>query len=225
MAFYLSAHRRNPEHTIRVHPLLLSLTEVINASHTNRDISTISENDERALKSIHYTLPSTFPPLEIHFPGQNGRSLLFNRYGNALTLVAGCQKCMASSPQNDSGGEGNATQGNLAATSNTLEDNLAHIGSAHPSKPNKARKHRCASSGAVQGNLSNTRSPKAARLIRRAKGKQAQKSDSSNINSSSPEGKSDKSSQEGRDWEAEPSMFAGVPVQYFADEMHCVPKA
>src|SRR5229473_5669242 len=57
MAFYLSAHRRNPEHTIRVHLLLLSLTKVINASHTNRDISTISENNERALKSIHYTLP------------------------------------------------------------------------------------------------------------------------------------------------------------------------
>src|SRR5713226_1338539 len=208
-----------------VHPLLLSLTEVINASHTNRDISTISENNERALKSIHYTSPSAFPPLEIHFPGQNGRSLLFNQYGNALTLVAGGQKCMASSPQNDSGGEGNATQGNLAATSNTLEDNLAHIGSTHLSKPNKARKCQRASSGAVQGNLSNTRGPKAAQLICRAKGKQAQKSDLSNINSSSPEGKLDKSSREGRDWEAEPSMFAGVPVQYFTDEMHCVQKA
>src|SRR5258708_26472846 len=119
---------------------------------------------------------------------------------------------MASSPQHDSGGEGNATQGNLAATSNTLADNLAHIGSAHPSKPNKARKHQCASLGAVQGNLSNTCRPKAARLIRRAKRKPAQKSDSSNINSLSPKGKSDKSSWEGRDWEAEPSMFAGVPV-------------
>src|SRR5258708_23921188 len=139
MAFYLSTHRRNPEHTISVHPLVLSLTEVINASHTNRDISTISENDERALKSIHYTLPSTFPPLEIHFPGQNGRSLLFNRYGNALTLVAGCQKCMASSPQNDSGGEGNATQGNLAATSTTLEDNLPPIPHAHPTTPTQTR--------------------------------------------------------------------------------------
>src|SRR5260221_14318492 len=119
---------------------------------------------------------------------------------------------MASSPQNALGGEGNATQGNFAATSNTLEDNLAHIGSEHLSKPDKVRKHRRASSGAVQGNLSNTRGPKAAQLIRRAKGKQAQKSDSSNINSLSPDGKSDKSSQEGRDWEAEPSMFSGVPV-------------
>ena len=199
MAFYLSTHHRNPEHTIHIHLLLLSLTEVINASHTNRDISTILENDERALKSILYTLLSTFPLLEIHFPGQNGQSLLFNWYGNALTLVAGCRKCMASLPQNDSRGEGNATQGNLAATSNTLEDNLAHIGSAHLSKPNKVRKCWCASSGAVQGNLSNTHGPKAARLIHRAKGKQAQKSNLSNINSLSPEGKSDKSSQEGRD--------------------------
>src|SRR5260370_20026760 len=142
MSFYLSIHCRNPEHTIRVHLLLLSLTEVINASHTNQDISTISENDERALKSIHYTSHSTFPRLEIHFPGQNGRSLLFNQYANALTLVAGCRKCMASSPQNDSGGEGNATQGNLAATSNTLEDNLAHLGNAHQSKCYKERQCR-----------------------------------------------------------------------------------
>jgi hypothetical protein len=223
MAFYLSACCRNPEHTIHVHPLLLSLTEIIKASHTNPDISTISENDERALKSKLYTLPSIFPPLEIHFPGQNGQSFLFNHYCNALTLIAGCWKCMASFSQNNSGGEG--TQGNLATTSNTLKDNLAHIGSAHPSKPNKVRKCQCASSGAVQGNLSNTHGLKAAWLICRAKGKQAQKSNSWDINSLPSEGKSDKSSWECRDWEAEPSMFTGVPVWYFTDKMHCAPKA
>jgi len=132
---------------------------------------------------------------------------------------------MISAPQNNLRGEGNATQGNLAATSHALEDDLAHIGSAHPNMPNKERKCWHASSGGVQGNLPNTRGPKAARVMQRAKGKKAQKSGSWNVNLSPPEGKSNKSSQEGRDWEAEPRMFTGVPVQYFANGMHWAPKA
>lgn len=225
MEFYAGARRRNLEHTIHIHPLLLSLTETVNASPKKPDISTISENDERAMRSNFYTSPSTFPPLEIHLPGQTCPSLLFHQCGYALTLVAGCRECMASSSQNDSGGEGNATQGNSAATSHTLEDNLAHMGSPHPSMPNKGRKRRRASSGGVQGSLLNDRGPKAARVIPRAKGKRAQKSDSCDVNPPPPEGKPDKSSQRGRDWETEPSMFAGVPVRHFADEMRCAPKA
>ena len=48
---------------------------------TNPDISTISENDERALRSNYYTPPDTLLPLEIHLLGQNGMSLLFNQNG------------------------------------------------------------------------------------------------------------------------------------------------
>ncbi len=132
---------------------------------------------------------------------------------------------MTSAPQNNLRGEGNATQGNSAATSYALEDDLVHIGSTHPNTPNKERKHWRASSRGVQGNLPNTCGPKAAQVMQRAKGKKAQKSGSWNVNLSPPEGKSDKSSQEGRDWEAEPRMFAGVPVQYFANGMHWAPKA
>jgi len=76
MNFYVHARDRNPNLTIRVHPLLLSLTETIDASETNPDISTISENDERVSRSEFYTSPNALPPLEIHFSGQNGSSPL-----------------------------------------------------------------------------------------------------------------------------------------------------
>ncbi len=132
---------------------------------------------------------------------------------------------MISAPQNNLRGEGNATQGNSAATSHALEDDLVHIGSTHLNMPNKERKCWHASLGGVQGNLPNTCGPKAAWVMQRAKGKKAQKSGLWNVNLLLPEGKSNKSSQEGRDWEAEPHMFTGVPVQYFANGMHWVPKA
>jgi hypothetical protein len=76
MTFFVNARKRDPNLTIRVHPLLLSLTETIDASETNPDMKAISENDERALRSAFYTPPNTLPPLEIHFSGQNGLSLL-----------------------------------------------------------------------------------------------------------------------------------------------------
>jgi hypothetical protein len=76
MNFFASACERNPEHKIRAHPLLLSLTEVINSSETNPNMSAVSENDERVVGSRFYTSPTEFPPLEIHFSGQNGLSPL-----------------------------------------------------------------------------------------------------------------------------------------------------
>jgi hypothetical protein len=78
MNFYADADSRNSNSTIRVHPLLLSLTTTINASETNADISTISENDERALATEFYTSPSDLLPLEMHLPGRCGPSLLSN---------------------------------------------------------------------------------------------------------------------------------------------------
>jgi len=90
MNFYANTHKANPNLTIRIHPLLLSLAETINASDANPDIRTISENDERALRSDLYIPPSAFPLLEIHFSGQNGPSLLSNQNGYFLTSVACC---------------------------------------------------------------------------------------------------------------------------------------
>ncbi len=87
MDFFVKALGRNSNHAIHIHPLLLSLTKTINASEINPDISSISENDERALRSDFYTSPSTFPLLDIHFSGKNGPSLLFNQSGYVLQLL------------------------------------------------------------------------------------------------------------------------------------------
>jgi hypothetical protein len=84
MNFYANTTKGNSNFVIRVHPLLLSLTQTINESETNPNISAISENDERALSSSHYTSPSKLPPLEIHFSGQNGLSLLSGKMAMLL---------------------------------------------------------------------------------------------------------------------------------------------
>lgn len=215
MNFFVDACSGNPNLAIRVHPLLLSLAETINASEANPDISAISENDERVLKSKYYTLPSKLPLLEIHFPGQNGPSLLSNQNSQALTLVAGCRECTTAASQGNLEEEGNAMQYNSAATSHALKDNLAHMGSAPLSTPSRAKKRRRASSGGLQGNLPNIRGPKVAGVIRRTKGKQAQKASSQDANPSSPlEQKFYTSSQESRDLEAELCMFTGVSAQF-----------
>jgi hypothetical protein len=108
MKFYIGACKTNTNPIIHVHPLLLSLTETIDASDTNSDISFVSENDERVLESNFYVSPSTLPLLEIHFSGQNSLSLLFNQNGYALISVASCQDYIASALQ-DNLREGNAT--------------------------------------------------------------------------------------------------------------------
>jgi len=220
MNFYHEAHKRSPDIAIRVHPLLLSLTSTIDACEENPDISTISEDDERVLRNQYYTSPSALPPLEIHFSGKNGLCLFSNRNGYALTSIDGCRECMESAPQDNSGGEGDTAQGGSAATFHALEDNTAHIGSASPSMHNKGKKRRRAFSGGV-GNLSSTRSPKVPAVIRRAKGKWAQKAGSCDANPTSPEETSDTSPQEGRDREVEPRTFTGARVQHFVDNMNC----
>jgi hypothetical protein len=67
----------------RIHPLLLSLTEVDKKSRgpplAAPEILSISEDDPRIIKSKHYISPENFPPLEIHTPGQNGMSSLSDR--------------------------------------------------------------------------------------------------------------------------------------------------
>ena len=231
MRFYIKACGRNPDNPIPVHLLLLSLSKTVDASETNPDIGAISENDERVLNSDHYTSPSAFPPLEIHSPGKNGSSLKSNQNGYTLTSLADCQECMASAPQDGSGGEGNAAQCNSAATPHALEDNIAHIGGASFSTRNKGKKRRRASLGA-QGNLSNTHSPKAAALMHRTKGKSAQKVGSRDVNASSPEETPagdeetpENPSQEGRDRGVEPGMFTRGAAQHFADDICCSLKA
>jgi hypothetical protein len=101
-----------------------------------------------------------------------------------------------------------------------MEDNPAHISSTSLSPCNKGKKRRRAYSGGVQGNVTNTRGPKVAGVIRRAKRKQDQKAGSWDTNLSPPEEKSDKTVQDGSDHEAEPSMFSGVPIQNFTNGIY-----
>jgi hypothetical protein len=205
--FHVKARDRNPNITIHIHPLLLSLCETFNASDINPDIGSISENDKRVLKSSFYTSPSALPLLEIHFSGKNGMSLLSNRNGYVLISVVNCRECMTSALQDYSGGS-NATQLNLAATFHALEDNLV--------------RNRCRTSlGGVQGNFPSTCGSNVAGMTGRAKGKQTQKAGSWDADPSSLEKQPEKSPQESRDREAEPCMFARVPVKYFANDICC----
>ena len=215
MNFFYDTTCRNPNIAVRVHPLLLSLAETKHASPNDPDISSISETDPRISTSEFFTLPSALPPLEIHFSGKNGPSLLSIQNGYALTSVANCRECMTSAPQY------HATQGDSAAMSHAPEDNLSQRDSASLNMRKKPRKRRRVSLGSVKGNLPNTRRPHGAGITRRAKGKQAQRVGSSDANPSSPEEQSEKSSQESRDREAEPCMFTTVPVQHFVDDICC----
>ncbi|KAF8262980.1 hypothetical protein EI94DRAFT_1704359 [Lactarius quietus] len=70
MMYFTNAIDRSGIHP-RMHLLFLSLTEAISESGNTPDISSVSENDPRALRSNYYTAPSDLPPLDIHFNGQN----------------------------------------------------------------------------------------------------------------------------------------------------------
>ncbi|KAF8274188.1 hypothetical protein EI94DRAFT_1696131 [Lactarius quietus] len=71
MVYFTNAISRSRMHP-HIHLLFLSLTEAISQTGNSPDISTVSENDPRALRSNYYTAPSILPPLDIHFNGQNG---------------------------------------------------------------------------------------------------------------------------------------------------------
>jgi hypothetical protein len=141
MTYYHQASQRG--HTPpRVHPLLLSLAEVYNKSPLN--ISSISRDDPRILSSKYYTSPDDLPPLDIHFPGQNGAALLCNTHGSPLTSAASCGECLASEPQGNSAEVGDVGMNTPLAASSpepmTLEpqENLAEVGNATMTMPSAA---------------------------------------------------------------------------------------
>jgi hypothetical protein len=100
-----------------------------------------------------------------------------------------------------------AAQGNLAARFCAPEDNAAHMGSTSLSPQNKGKRRQRPSSGGARGNIPSARGPRAAGVMRKAKGKQ--KAGSSGANPSPPEKNPDEPPQEGRDWDADPRMFTG----------------
>ena len=126
---------------------------------------------------------------------------------------------MASTPQDNSRGEGNTAQGGLAATGYSPEGNLAHIGNTSTSMHNNKKKRRRASSGGVQGSSPNACGPKVAGAVRRAKRKQVQKAGLSDANPSSPEETFNNTTQECRDPDMVSRMLAQNSVQCFSDEI------
>ncbi|KAH9016602.1 hypothetical protein EDB84DRAFT_1567170 [Lactarius hengduanensis] len=93
--YYFRANTSSPT-PLRIHPLLLSLMEAFREHEDSPNISSVSENDPKVLSSNYYTSPSNLPPLDIHFPGQNGADPLSDTHVSPLTLAASCQECMDS---------------------------------------------------------------------------------------------------------------------------------
>jgi hypothetical protein len=121
------------------------------------NLSSVSEDDPRALSNKFYTPPGELPPLDIHFPGQNGAAPLSDTHGSPLTSTASCRDCMVSQPQENLAEVGHVEMNMPSAASSTepmaLEhhDNSAEEGDAIINMPRKEKKRRRASSGVVHG--------------------------------------------------------------------------
>lgn len=108
----------------RSHPLLLSLSTVFRLSDKAPKLASISENDARVLQDPYYISRELFPPLDMHFSGQNGASPLSITNSPALRYAVNCQECQPSEPEGDT--------------------------ASSPRK--KGKKHRRGSSGGIHGN-------------------------------------------------------------------------
>ena len=156
MKFFFNVNARS-DTPPRVHPLLLSLAAVYDKSNDSPNISSVSEDDPRVLSNKYYTSPSDLPPLDIHFPGQNGATLLGDAHGSPLTLTsaASCQECMASQPQDNSVGVGNMAMTTSSAASipepvvSEAQEISAEVANEPITNPRKGKRRRRASSGAV----------------------------------------------------------------------------
>ncbi|KAH9038878.1 hypothetical protein EDB85DRAFT_1887644 [Lactarius pseudohatsudake] len=93
--YYFRANTSSPT-PLRIHLLLLSLMEAFREHEDSLNISSVSENNPKGLSSNYYTSPSNLPPLDIHFPGQNGADPLSDTHVSPLTLAASCRECMDS---------------------------------------------------------------------------------------------------------------------------------
>jgi hypothetical protein len=69
---HFSTVKREGLPTPCVHLLWLSLSAVYHKSDTAPNISSVSEDDPRALRSNFYTSPDSLPPLDINFNGKGG---------------------------------------------------------------------------------------------------------------------------------------------------------
>lgn len=155
MNYYFQAKKRSPTPP-RLHPLLLSLTDAYNESDKSPDISSVSEDDPRALRSNYYTSPGDLPPLDIHFSGKNGTATPSDARGSSLTSAASCRVCAASEPQGNSASVGDATMAMpLAASSlepmaSEPQDNSEEVGDTTITMPSRGKKRRRASSSGLR---------------------------------------------------------------------------
>jgi hypothetical protein len=98
----------------RIHPLWLSLTATYYESETAPNISSVCEDDPRALRSNHYISPNDLPPLDIHFKGEDGAAQSLT-HDSQLMSAASCSECIASKAQETLPEVGDATQNMLPA--------------------------------------------------------------------------------------------------------------
>jgi hypothetical protein len=160
MNYFFGASDGSPN-SLRVHPLLLSLTAAFAKSDKSPDIGSVSEDDPRVSSSCYYTAPSDLPPLNIHFPGQNGTAHHSDSCGFLLPLAALCQEFMVSEPQDNVGAHDAEMNAPLPLTDtepipSIPVDNLADAGDSMTNVHSKGKKCWCVSSVAVNSESFNT---------------------------------------------------------------------
>jgi hypothetical protein len=153
MHYFVTARNGSTNH-LRVHPLFLSLTAAFAKCEKSPDFGSVSENDPRTLSNDYYTSPSDLPPLNIHFPGQNGTAYLSDMCSSLFSSVALCRECMVSQPQVNAGAREVEPNTSLPATNAEhmtpeLVDNTAGASDSMIEVHTKGKKRQCASSGNV----------------------------------------------------------------------------
>jgi hypothetical protein len=88
MNFFVRASNGSPNH-LRVHPLFLSLTAHLTSLINLQTFNPFLKMIQGYLAAVTiYTLPSDLPPLNIHFPGQNGMANLSDNSDSLLVLAS-----------------------------------------------------------------------------------------------------------------------------------------
>ena len=134
---------------------------------------------------------------------------------------------MTSAPRDNSREESISPQENSATMSHVLEDSVGHMGRlGNPSLGlhNKGKRCRPIYFAGFRANRSNPRSPRAAAVIRRAKGNWVQKAGPFDTLLPLAEQTTVNSLQEGRDQEMKPCMFTCGHFQHCPDDIHCLLK-
>lgn len=127
-----------------------------NEDEMSPDISSVSEDDPRALRSNYYTSPGDLPPLDIHFSGKNGTATPSDNRSSSLMSAASCQVCVASELQGNSVSVGDSTVAMPSAASSPElvtsqpQDDSEEVSDATITIPSQGKKRRRASSDGLR---------------------------------------------------------------------------